>query len=102
MTIIKKKIISHYLQFPKENIYKVAEMLKVSSSMVSSVITDYYRDLHIFKPLYFCFSLLGENEGYLFDDICERSVIISQKEIQNKEIFTQYELDWLRINYNLK
>ena len=99
----KKEVLDYYLQFPSETLAEMSFNLNISKGFISQTIANYFRDIHIFKELFFCFSLLRDSEnGYLFDDIGERQVEISQKEIQNKELFTQYELDWMRINYNLK
>ena len=99
----EKLILSYYLKYPKLTIKAIAEDLDVERNTVSTILNEYIRDLILPKELFFCLSLVcGEEDGYLFDDFAERKVEIIQNNIINKSDFTQYELDWLKNNYNLK
>jgi len=99
---INKKVLDYYLKFPQKTDREVSEATNVNIHSVSTVLSCYFRDLHVFKDLCFCFSLQNsERLGFLFSGGIEKEVLIIENEIQNTVDFTQYELDWLRINYNL-
>ena len=57
----KRKIIDYYLLYPKESIKQTADALNVSKELVSYTLVNYFRDIHIFKELFFCFSLQSHN-----------------------------------------
>ena len=99
----EKKIIDYYLQFPEEPYKTIAMAMWASETQVRGVMNMYYRDSSIVKPLYFCYSIgCPKYIGYLFDCYSEREVIINRnRHVENKENFTQNELNFLKINYNL-
>ena len=102
--IAEKRVIDAYLESPQDPYDTIAEKSGVRRTLVRGIISRYYDDLTIKKPLYFCYSIgCPKYIGYLFDCYSEREVIINNnRQIENREEFTQHQLNFLKINYGLQ
>lgn len=96
------KILNYYLNNQTKSIKEIADYFDLDKSTISSVISEHVNNIRIYKEFGFCYSIsFPEKLGYFYDDISEREVILEDNEIINKSDFNEYELFWLKINYNL-
>lgn len=98
----RQKILNYYIKNQDKSLEELSGMFDLNRATISSVITEHINNIRIYKEFGFCYSIsFPEKLGYFYDDISEREVILENNEILNLSDFNEYELFWLKVNYNL-
>ena len=98
----KQIIIREWNRDNKQSLSNIALACKSSIPHVSQVITKYAESLAPKNELCVAESFLFEGDYFLFNGITERRVKINNRTIQNPTDFSNYEMNWLKANLNVR